>query len=105
MIGSTLTLKAGAVVLLADSPGNPCPKAPPGLANTMSDILGYIKYGTLWSLFVAFFSSLIVFTVGRLFDHRTAGRVGSIGMAVVVCAAALYGTAFAIVSGIAGKGC
>jgi hypothetical protein len=104
MIGSTLLLKAGAIVL-ADSPGNPCPKAPPGLKTTMGDILSYIKYGTLWSLFVAFFASLAIFTAGRIFDHRTAGRAGSIGMAVVIVGAALYGTAYAIVGGIAGKGC
>ncbi|MEO6703127.1 MAG: hypothetical protein ABI140_11785 [Jatrophihabitantaceae bacterium] len=104
MIGSTLMLKAGSV-LLAESPGNPCPKPPPGLKQMMSDFTSYAKFGTMWAVVIAFFVSLIVLTAGRILDHHGAAKKGSIGIAVSVGAAALFGAGYAILTGIFGSGC
>lgn len=88
-------------MLLAQQLPNPGPKAPPG-GEKIVEIASYIKWGAGLALVVAFFAGLIVWSGGRLVDHRGAGRIGVVMMLCAIGGGLLYGIGYQVISSFAG---
>ena len=93
-------LAASALHLLLDLPPqhvplqvplpNPAPVAPAGVEK-LNGILANIKFIALMAAVAGFFAGLIVFSVGRLVDHRRAGSTGSMMIISSLGVALLFG--------------
>lgn len=88
-------------MLLAQQLPNPGPKPPPGSAQ-IEEIAAYVKWGAGLALVVAFFAGLIVWSAGRLVDHRGAGRSGVVMMLCAIGGGLLYGIGYQVISSFAG---
>ncbi|HEY1973824.1 MAG TPA: hypothetical protein VGH89_38145 [Pseudonocardia sp.] len=85
-------------------PPDPAPEAPPGnVAGSIDKVLSYIKWGAGRALIACFFTGLISFTGGRMWDHHRAGRLGTTMILVSLFGALLYGTGHTLLSSFAGK--
>lgn len=69
---------------------NPAPVAPAGIEK-LNEILSNIKFIALMSAVAGFFAGLIVFSVGRVVDHRRAGSTGSMMIISSLGVALLFG--------------
>ena len=69
---------------------NPAPVAPAGVEK-LNGILANIKFIALMAAVAGFFAGLIVFSVGRIVDHRRAGSTGSMMIISSLGVALLFG--------------
>ena len=95
-------LNHSVVLIASGSVPNPAPKAPAGIANQMSDILGYVKWGVLLVIIVAAFVGVGSVAGGRVFAHHGASRVGVSILVSSVIAAVLYVGMYAFLTSITG---
>ncbi|WP_238999389.1 hypothetical protein [Segeticoccus rhizosphaerae] len=82
-----------------------CPKAPPGAAQPVQDIQGYV----LWGVGILFFLGIIVgiggVVGGRVFAMPHASKVSMIGIVVVFVAVIGYLVLPGVLTAMMGQGC
>ena len=81
---------------------NPPPKAPPGAAGKVNDLLGFVKWGALVAIVAGFFAGIYQVTVGRWADHHGSARKGVMWLAGSFLAAVLWAIGPAVLGGLAG---
>jgi hypothetical protein len=90
------------VAVLATVVPNPDPKAPPGVSEQMSAVLGYVKWGVLVVIIVAAFVGVGAIAGGRVFSHNGASKVGVSMLVSSVIASVLYVGIYSFVTSITG---
>jgi len=82
-----------------------CPKAPPGAAEPVNEITGYV----LWGVIILFGLGVVIgigaVIGGRIFSMPHASKVGVISIVVVFVAAVGYLVLPGMLNGILGQGC
>lgn len=98
----TLATKTQELILGVSTP---CAQAPPGLQVYADQITGWVKWGVLICLVIAFFVSLAAMLYGRIASNGRAADKGSSGLMVCLLVAILFVAGWAILSSIVGNGC
>ena len=81
---------------------NPSPKAPPGIADQMASVVGFVKWGVLVVIIVTAFVGVGAIAGGRVFSHHSASKVGVSILVSTVVASVLYVGIYSFVTSITG---
>ncbi len=88
--------------VLSDPAPNPPAKAPDGVAEPVSKLVAYIKWGVLVVIVVAGFIGAGAVAGGRIFAHHGASKIG-IGILIsALGAAVLYVGIYALITSVTG---
>ena len=80
-----------------------CVGAPPGaVANVASQILGWVKWGSLAILTIAFFAAVGMMVWGRVTYHPRGARIGFDALVVCLVAAVIYVAGYSIITTVTG---
>lgn len=81
---------------------NPSPKAPPGIADQIASVVGFVKWGVLVVIIVTAFVGVGAIAGGRVFSHHSASKVGVSILVSAVVASVLYVGIHSFVTSITG---
>lgn len=75
--------------------------APQNLGAKFTTILGMVKWVALAAVIVTFFAGVVVFTAGRVADHRHGASTGSKLLIAAGAGAVLYAIGYGLVTSLA----
>ena len=98
-----------AAQLVAAAPGgfgDVCAQAPSEEANAYArQIVGWVKWGGIWSIIGCGFASAVLMFVGKFFNAGKAAQIGSGGLFWTVIGAIAFACIYGILIAIVGNGC
>ncbi len=79
---------------------DPCPAAPDGVQGYANQILGWVKWGSLTMMGIAFFAAIGMMVWGRITYHPRGARLGFDGLMITLVSAVIYVSGWAVIHGI-----
>lgn len=81
---------------------DPGAKAPPGVADKASDVIGYVKWGVLFVIVISAFVGVGAVAGGRIFGHHGASKAGMSILISAIIASVLYAGTYAFITATTG---